>query len=115
MSRRKAPLPYRLRDLRPDSVMELARRVKPAASGPVEYTLPGYFHAAHRSLNLAAGEIVRRNRSGTVRVRVDAEAYQTLLESATWALRSPHATIDLRTAARRSVKVLLDPARAVPG
>lgn len=115
MSRRKAPLPYRLRDLRPDSVMELARRVKPAASGPVGYTLPGYFHAAHSSLNLAAGVIVRRNRSGTVRVQLDAEAYQALLESATWALRSPHATVALRTAARRAVKALLDPARAVPG
>lgn len=110
------PLPYRLRDLRADSVMELARRVKPAASGPVEYTLPGYFHGAHtKGLGLAGGEVIRRNRSGTVRVRVDAEAYQTLLESAVYALRTPRRTVQLQTAARQAVKVLLDPARAVPG
>lgn len=87
---------------------------KPTKAGTVEYSLPVRFWDEHVRLGLAAGELLKRNLTNTVRVRLNAEAWETLLQSAELCVRNPDVPEGLRVSASRTVRKLMDPRKARP-
>ena len=102
--------------LKIDGYTPPSRPEKPEKVGTVDYSLPSVFYDAHANLSasLPAGELLYRNATNTVRVRLDAEAFDALLHSAQQCISNGNVPQNIRTSAQRTINKLLSHKRPRP-